>query len=241
MPETADFKLDSDDDDEPQEGAEPGADASEPEEPQGDSATIDAERELDEFLETKQKVLAPIAEKPRDQLRVVEAALFLGNRTMTFPELAVIAKTSVRGAKSLCEKLAAEYAARECAVEVFVDAKQATLQVKPTYLTDVSSLSKNVELSRKSMRMLGLIAKKGKLFQSELKKYFRGDIYGYITELKDLGYITSDKAGNTRLLRATSKFYETFQWSAPVAPQEPSVVQPAPADRPAGENSNDSG
>jgi len=225
MPDTADFKLETD---ELEESPAEQPPAGELEEPEGESATIGepaSEEVLGRSTEQKQAALPVLRNK--DMLRVIEAALFLGNRAMTYPELAVIAKTSVRKAKTLAEKLAEEYANRDNAVEVFADAKQVTMQVRPAYLADVSALSKNVELSRKSTRMLGLVAKKGKLLQSELKKYFRGDIYGYITELKEQGYVTSEKAGNTRLLRVTSKFAETFQWNAPVAEQdaEPEAVQ----------------
>ncbi|OIO24754.1 hypothetical protein AUJ14_05600 [Candidatus Micrarchaeota archaeon CG1_02_55_22] len=223
MPETADFKLETDGPEDEPAPEQPEPLEGEIEESEGESTTIE-ETAPDEVLERstaqKQAVLPLLRNK--DMLRVIEAALFLGNRAMTYPELAVIAKTSVRKAKNLAEKLAEEYAERENAVEVFTDAKQVTMQVRPSYLADVSTLSKNVELSRKSTRILGLVAKKGKLLQSELKKYFRGDIYGYITELKEQGYIISEKAGNTRLLRVTSKFAETFQWNAPAtAPEAP--------------------
>ncbi|MBI5177402.1 SMC-Scp complex subunit ScpB [Candidatus Micrarchaeota archaeon] len=150
-------------------------------------------------------------QKKVDSLRVIEAALFLGNHPVAYPELAMMAHTSVKNARTLCQKLLEEYATREGAVEVVLNEREAAIQVKPAYLSSVASLSKQVEVSRKGMRMLGLIAKKGKLLQSELKKYFRGEIYAYIHELKELGYVTSAKHGSTRLLKPTEKFFENFQ------------------------------
>ncbi len=150
------------------------------------------------------------AEK-QDPRRVIEAALFIGNRKFTFAELAILSKEHVRTAQRIVDALAKEYASRDSSIELAVDAEGAMFQVKSEFLNSVSSLSKNVELSRKSLRILALIAKKGKILQSELRKYFRGDVYEYIAELKDLGYVVSLKSGNTRLLKPTTKFHETFQ------------------------------
>jgi len=77
----------------------------------------------------------------------------------------------------------------------------------------VAGLSKDTGLSRKSTKILGLIAKRDGLLQSELKNYFRGEIYAYVTELKEAGYLTAEKKGNTRLLKPTKKFEESFQLS----------------------------
>lgn len=167
--------------------------------------------EAEKALQPAEQQTIPQTQSKLDALRVIEAALFLGNRTFTYAELAIIAKVQVRKAKEIVETLAREYAGRENAVEVAFDAANATMQVKPEFLASVAALSKQVELSRKASRMLALVAKKGKILQSELRKYFRGDIYGYMTELKELGYITSEKSGNTRLIKPTTKFYENFQ------------------------------
>ncbi|MBI5228991.1 SMC-Scp complex subunit ScpB, partial [Candidatus Micrarchaeota archaeon] len=85
------------------------------------------------------------------------------------------------------------------------------MQVRNEYLGDVSTLSKETELTKKGLKMLGLIVKKKQMLQSELKYYFKGEIYAYVTELKKLGYITSEKYKNTRLLKPTKKFAESFQ------------------------------
>ncbi len=227
------------DDELPQDELEPEADASageatlvkqdpgDPEDPCDDDdpadnpqpilqATAEGEKELAgvELVkkETAQETL-PQVQKKMDSLRVIEAALFLGNKPLNFAELALVAKTSVRKAREIAERLRGEYDAKGGSLEVVVNAQEASLQVKPEFVGSVSELSKDVDVSRKGTKMLSLIAKKGKLLQSELKKYFRGEIYAYVHELKERGYITSDKAGATRLLRPTEKFRETFQMS----------------------------
>jgi len=168
-----------------------------------------AESEVTE-LQTK------LATTKHDPLRVIEAALFLSNKPLALVDLAITANNiRVNEAKRLVEQLKKEYDERQSAVEIALAPNgEIALQVRPQFLAPVARLSKQVEMTRKSSKMLGLIAKKGQMLQSELKKYFRGEIYAYVHELKELDYITSEKHGNTRLLKPTKKFHETFQMSA---------------------------
>ncbi len=154
-----------------------------------------------------------VEEKKPDALRVVEAALFIANRPLAIAELALVAKTTVKKAGELVEELKKELNGRSSSIEVIVENGQASLQVRPAYLGPVAGLSKETGLSRKATRILALVAKKGEMLQSELKNYFRGEIYAYVTELKNAGYLTAEKKGNTRLLRPTKKFSESFQLS----------------------------
>ena len=151
---------------------------------------------------------------PLDPLRIVEAALFLANKPLALAELALIAKTTVKQAQKIVEQLAAEFRERNSSIEVLVENNQISLQVKPAYLAPVAGLSKETGLSRKATRILALVAKKEGMLQSELKNFFRGEIYAYVTELKTAGYLTAEKKGNTRLLKPTKKFNESFQLSA---------------------------
>lgn len=149
--------------------------------------------------------------KPKDLTKTLEAALFLANREVTFEELTAITGVTKQLVRSMAEKLRDEYQTRESAVEVVLAQDGASLQVKPEYLHGVSELSKKPDLSRKATKILALVAKKGQLLQSDLKKYFKGEIYLYTTELKDKGYVEWEKRGNTRLLKPSKKFLETFQ------------------------------
>ncbi|MEK6923652.1 MAG: SMC-Scp complex subunit ScpB [Candidatus Micrarchaeota archaeon] len=211
MPQNAEFKIENEESEEetqPPEAEEPTGDAGENDGEGLEEVDENAKAELDEA----ESALKPQTAVTQDSMRVVEAALFLGNKKMAYPELAILAKQTVRKTKGLVEKLADDYATRDdSAVEVAFDAEGAVMQVKPRFISSVSGLSKELELSRKGMRMLSLVAKKGKILQSELRRYFKGDIYGYMTELKELGYVSSEKSGNTRLLKPTTKFFETFQ------------------------------
>jgi chromosome segregation and condensation protein ScpB len=152
------------------------------------------------------------AEKPElDKAKVIEAALLLANKPLTPAELALLSHCTVKQATRFIYNLQAEYDERKSALMIDFANNEARLSVRSEYLPAVSQLSKEIELSRKSLKILALIAKKGQILQSGLKNYFRGEIYEYVTELKERGYIISEKKGNTRLLKPTRKFFEHFQ------------------------------
>ncbi|MBI2445543.1 SMC-Scp complex subunit ScpB [Candidatus Micrarchaeota archaeon] len=145
-----------------------------------------------------------------EPVRVLEAALFLANKPMSHKQLQDLLSVPRDRLDALLGELA-RIVPKESSFELSVNEHGAALQLKPHYLHRVARLSKEVELSKKSMRILALVAKKKELMQSDLKHFFKGEIYAYVTELKMAGYLESKKAGNTRRLKPTSKFYESFQ------------------------------
>lgn len=145
-----------------------------------------------------------------EPVRVLEAALFLANKPMSHKQLQDLLQVPRNRLDALLGDLAS-IVPKESSYELSVNEHGAALQLKPHYLHRVAKLSKEVELSKKAMRILALVAKKKELMQSDLKHFFKGEIYAYVTELKMAGYLESKKAGNTRKLKPTSKFYESFQ------------------------------
>ncbi|MEM4255586.1 MAG: SMC-Scp complex subunit ScpB [Candidatus Norongarragalinales archaeon] len=179
--------------------------------PEGDSAVQAEPNEDTVRQETETAQESPKKTQDLKMVRNAEAALFIANRTLSFEELAKVMNISKQTARTLVEKLKEEYEAKESAIEVVVGDEGALLQAKPEFLQNASELSKKPDVSRKATRILALVAKKGGLLQSELKKYFKGEIYQYTTELKEAGYIDSEKRGNTRYLRPSKKFSNNFQ------------------------------
>ena len=171
----------------------------------------EGEEELTELAKAEGALELKEASKQQalDPLKVVEAALFLANKPLSFKQLSSIANIPPEKAKGLASSLVPHFADRS--FELVVSDEAAFLQVRPEYLSSVSSLSKEVEMTRKARKILALVAKKGQVLQSDLKHYFRGEIYEYVTELKTLGYIEAKKSGKTRILRPTTKFHENFQ------------------------------
>ena len=185
----------------------------------------DADEDTDEDGEPVQKAENPADVKPQypedahmeaasatplEPVRVLEAALFLANKPMSHKQLQDLLAVPRDRLDALLGDLA-QIVPKESSFELAVNEHGAALQLKPHYLHRVAKLSKEVELSKKSMRILALVAKKKELLQSDLKHFFKGEIYAYVTELKMAGYLESKKHGNTRKLKPTTKFFESFQ------------------------------
>lgn len=168
-------------------------------------AKTDAKPEYPE--DARMEAAAQVSLEP---VRILEAALFLANKPMSHKQLQDLLAVPRDRLDYLLADLA-RLVPKESAYELSVNEHGAALQLKPPYLHRVARLSKEVELSKKSMRILALVAKKRELLQSDLKHFFKGEIYAYVTELKMAGYLESKKHGNTRKLKPTSKFYESFQ------------------------------
>ncbi len=146
-----------------------------------------------------------------EEKSMIEAVVFFENKSVELEELSRITNIEVKRVKGLVEELKRDYASRETALEIIVGEKSVSMQIKSDYVKLVSKISENSELSKKAIKILGLIAKKKGIKQSELKNYFRGEIYTPVKELREKEYISSEKNGLTRFLRPTKKFYETFQ------------------------------
>lgn len=148
-----------------------------------------------------------------EPMRVLEAALFLANKPLLLKNLSEVADVKEAECRSLLTELARTYEEGRNAFEIVVEEDAALLRVRGDYLESVAALSNKIDLTRKATRILALIAKKKTLMQKELHQYFRGEIYAYVSELKEAGYLEAKKQGNTRLLKPTRKFFEEFRLS----------------------------
>ncbi len=149
---------------------------------------------------------------------VVEAALFLANRPLRLDELAGITGMKPEHVEEVVSELADEFQSRGSALKITVvddpnklAGTEVRLELREEYVPAVSALSSNVNLHPKSVKILALVAKKKKLLQSELKYYFKGDVYEHVDELVRKHYLSAAKHKTTKELRPTPLFYEHFK------------------------------
>ena len=163
--------------------------------------------------------------------RVVEASLFMANKPLSFQQLCELSKASEENLQAALETLKKNYEDGDRAFEVAINSetKTAAMQVRTKWLPAVAALTEKIELAKKSTKFLALIAKKGELLQSDLRKYFKGDIYEYVGELREKGYLDRVKKGHSWILKPTKKFHEEFQITVGEIP-EPQQTQPKKAE-----------
>jgi len=146
------------------------------------------------------------------------AALFLANRALSLEEVAIALKVKVDGAEGLVLELQDDLkgSSSPFKVSIFEDpsklsGSQVRLELEDNYLAAVSHLSKEIEFSKKAQKILALIAKKKELLQSELKYYFKGDIYEAVDDLVNLKYLAWEKYKTTKKLKPTKLFFDRFR------------------------------
>ena len=149
---------------------------------------------------------------------VILAALFLANKPLSMEELSIAAKCKLDDVDGYVAELSDDLrkAGFSLKVSVFEEAGKLAgtmvkLDVDEAYLPHVSHLSQQIVFSKKAQKILALIAKKKELLQSELKYYFKGDIYEAVQELVDLKYLQWEKYKNTKKLKPTKLFSEKFK------------------------------
>ncbi|MFH1107204.1 MAG: SMC-Scp complex subunit ScpB [Candidatus Micrarchaeota archaeon] len=153
-----------------------------------------------------------------DPKSVVEAALFLANRALRLEELASVVNMPAERVEGLVAELADDLQQRGSALKISVRedpgrlaGTEVRLEIRGEFVPAVSALSQNVNLPPKAVKILALVAKKKKLLQSELKYYFKGDVYEYVDDLVSKGYLSEAKFKTTKELKPTKLFFEHFK------------------------------
>ncbi|MFH0971312.1 MAG: SMC-Scp complex subunit ScpB [Candidatus Micrarchaeota archaeon] len=146
------------------------------------------------------------------------AALYIANRPVALEELSKAVNLGEADVEGLVAELNDDFKKSDLPFEVAVfedpaklAGSQVKLEITGAYLQRVSSFSKQIEFGKKAQKILALIAKKKELLQSELKYYFKGDIYDAVQELVDLKYLQWEKYKNTKKLKPTKLFFEKFK------------------------------
>ncbi|MBU1204088.1 MAG: SMC-Scp complex subunit ScpB [Nanoarchaeota archaeon] len=149
---------------------------------------------------------------PNQQLKnQVEAVLFTLGRFASPEEIAEFCKiSSIESIKQAIGELIQEYQNKDSALEMTEQGNKYKLNIRKQYLHLTTKLLKDTELDRPTQETLALIAYKNPVFQSKIVHMRGNKAYDHIAKLKELEFVSSEKAGRTRLLKTTSRFYDYF-------------------------------
>ncbi|MBS3133797.1 SMC-Scp complex subunit ScpB [Candidatus Woesearchaeota archaeon] len=141
----------------------------------------------------------------------IEAVLYTVGRFLTVEELAKMCNLGSIGiVKDCINELKKDYESRDTSLEIIDNERAYKLNIKKNYLYLTTQLLEDTELDKSTQETLALIAYKQPVLQAEIVKMRSNVVYDHIGKLKELEFVTSEKAGRTRLLKVTSKFYEYF-------------------------------
>ncbi len=148
-------------------------------------------------------------------LTLLEAALYVAGRPLDLKTLASVIKTrSKNKTRKLARKLVEEYRDRDTALEILeLEDERFVLQLKAEYTPKVRRLALRPLLSVGPLRTLSYIAYRQPVPQSHVIDVRGHHAYQHLKQLEDLGLITREKTGRTRVIRTTEFFADYFSLS----------------------------
>ena len=148
-------------------------------------------------------------------LALLEAALYVAGRPLDLKTLASVIKTrSKNKTRKLARKLLEEYENRDTALEILeLEDERFVLQLKAEYTPKVRKLALRPLLSVGPLKTLSYIAYRQPVPQSHVIDVRGHHAYQHLKQLEDLGLITRERKGRTKILRTTEFFADYFSLS----------------------------
>ncbi len=155
------------------------------------------------------------AEDIKHSIAVLEAALYVAGRPLDLKTLgSVVGTRSKRRVQALARSLAEQYSKHEGALElVELDDGRFVLQLKPQHVPKVRRLVKRPLLTSGPLKTLAYVAYRQPVAQSHVIDVRGARSYGHIKELEELGLVSGEKLGKTKILRTTEEFADYFNLS----------------------------
>ncbi len=157
-------------------------------------------------------------EKERDaeNLRKVEAVLFVSGRFLNMKELISLSDLNPIIIRETLDKLKEDYISRGSALQVVEKNGLWKMDVLPEYADIVNKLATgNSEFSKAEQESLAIIAFKQPMKQSVLIKIRGNKAYDHIKKFSELGLIKKKKTGHTYDLSLSDDFYDYFNVTGP--------------------------
>ena len=145
-----------------------------------------------------------------DLKKKVEALLFSSGRKMSLEELSKLCRQSPEDIKTTLDELKKEYTEKKSSLMVIDEGDFWKLTTKEDYLHLVKNIVTKTELTKTLMETLAVTAFRYPIKQSDLIKIRTNKAYDHLKELEEMGYITRQKYGRTKLIKLTQKFFDYF-------------------------------
>lgn len=154
-------------------------------------------------------------EKEKEQIALIEAALYVTGRPVDVKTLgSIIRARSEERIRSLARILAEQYRQMRSAMEILeLQDGRYVMQLKPNYVRSVKRLATRQLLTPGPLKTLSFIAFKQPVTQAYVVRV-RGNLaYGHVKVLREMGLIQEEKLGRTKILRTTETFADYFNLS----------------------------
>jgi segregation and condensation protein B len=151
----------------------------------------------------------------KNKVALIEAALYVTGRPIDIKTLGSVLKfRSEDKVREVARFLKNKYGSDGSALEVLeLSDGRFVMQLKPQYVRHVKRLASRQLLTYGPMKTLSFIAYRQPVTQSYLAKV-RGNLaYGHVKQLREIGLITEERLGRTKVLRTAPNFADYFNLS----------------------------
>jgi segregation and condensation protein B len=166
-------------------------------------------------LSENQQIETGLDERTKNQISLIEAALYVTGKPLDIGVLgSILSLRSEEKIRRLAGSLKEKYAHHSGALEVLeLSDGRYVMQLKPEYSKSVKRLATRQLLTPGPLKTLSYIAIRQPVVQSHVVKV-RGNLaYGHVKQLRDMGLISEEKLGRSKVLRTTPGFCDYFNLS----------------------------
>lgn len=146
-----------------------------------------------------------------ENLKKVEAAMFLSARFLSLQELVLLTDINPLMLRELVQKLIEKYNQEDSAIEIISKEDMWKMDVRQEYVHMVNKLATgSSEFSKAEQETLAVIAYKQPVKQSVIIKIRGNKAYEHIKHFRDIGLIFAKKVGHTLELKLSDDFFDYF-------------------------------
>jgi len=146
-----------------------------------------------------------------ENLKKVEAALFISARFLNLQELVMLTDINPLMVKELLNKLIGKYNNEESAIEIIVKEGMWKMDVRQEYVSMINKLATgSAEFTKAEQETLAVIAYKQPVKQSVIINIRGNKAYEHIKHFIQVGLLQSKRVGHTLELNLSQDFFEYF-------------------------------
>ena len=146
-----------------------------------------------------------------ENLKKVEAALFLSARYLTLQELIMLTDINPLMLKEFLEKLTNKYAQDNSSIQIVNKKNKYKMDVKEEYVGLINKLATgSVEFTKAEQETLAILAYKQPVKQSVIINIRGNKAYDHIKHFIEVGLVIAKRIGHTKELKLSDNFFDYF-------------------------------
>ena len=147
----------------------------------------------------------------RENLKKVEAALFISARFLSLQKLVLLTDINPLMLKELLEKLIGNYNREDSAIEIIKKDNMWKMDVRQEFVSMINKLATGAsEFTKSEQETLAVLAYKQPVKQSVVVRIRGNKAYDHIKNFTSLGLVMAKKMGHTKELRLSDDFFDYF-------------------------------